>query len=349
MNILSKHKFVSLLVIIINYNGEKTLKDCLLSIKKQTFKNFKLLIIDNGSKDKSINIIKRLMPDANVIRKRKNHGVSIAKNIGVKLAIKNKISYVLFLDNDTAFGERLFDDLIKTMSLSQKTVICGVKVLDTTKRHKIQEIGSDCDVFGYPYTKFEGKNINEVSNLNKPFETFFVSACCMIVKVDLFKKIGMFDNKYFRCAEEVDLCWRAKIAGYKIMINPNISIYHVGGGTGSFGLLPVTTTERRYFAERNTLRMLLKNYSAFTLLLVVPLFVIISFLELLAYLILIPKLANPFIKAIYWNLQNINDTWALHKSVQKLRKVSDFQIMRSMIFGSAKLKIFLKVGTPVIK
>jgi hypothetical protein len=332
-----------ILITLLNRNGEPHLKGCLNSLKQQTYSNFDVFIVDNGSTDHSVDIIKQELPECVLVIKDRNYGTTITRNEGMKHALKINAKYVLFLDNDTICKEDLLEKLVETIESNHKIGICGPKVLDMKKPTFIQELGMDCDIFGFPYSKYRLQT-NCPDNI---FTALFTSACCMLIKTEVIKKIGFLDREFLNC-EDLDYCWRAKLFGYNTAINPNAIVYHLGGGTGIFGIEShKTTLKGRYSTEKCALRSMLKNYSTLTLFFIIPLYLIASFFEVLIYFIISPKLVKSFINAIVWNIKNFNSTWSLHNQIQNERVVNDIQIMKMMI-GSSKLRTVVKYGIPTI-
>ena len=204
------------------------------------------------------------------------------------------------------------------------------------------------DIFGFPVSlkyDYSHNNTEQVS------EVLFVSGCALLIKARVIKNIGFFDKEYFMFAEDLDLCWRAQLAGYRVMVNKTSKIYHASGGSISGGVAKTgrysTDVRRIFLRERNTLRTLIKNYDSVHLCETLPLDIALLFFESIFWLILLrPRTTVGILKAIYWNIKNFPDSFQQRIYVQSLRKSSDSSIRKKMIRGYGKLVIFKIVGVP---
>ena len=203
------------------------------------------------------------------------------------------------------------------------------------------------DMLGFPVSLIY--DCNHI-NVEKVSEVFFVSGCALLVK-EVLKNIGLFDKEYFMFAEDLDLCWRAQLVGYKVIVNRSSIIYHASGGSISGGVVKTgrysTNFRRIFLREKNTLRTLLKNYDDVHVFRILPLAVALLLLESFFWLILFrPHVSLSILKAIYWNIQNFPDTFQQRKLVQSLRKSPDSIIRKKMIRGLGKLVLFKIIGVP---
>ena len=181
--------------------------------------------------------------------------------------------------------------------------------------------------------------------------TFYVSGCCLMIKRSLFEELGGFDETYAFFAEDLDLCWRVWLRGYKVMVTPHTFIYHYGGGSEMGGVARgsayETTHNRVYLRERNTLRTLMKNYETGTLVFLLPLQVLISTAEMMFFGIIgQPEVARQYLKGYISNLKDIRDILGKRRIVQRSRWVSDRFIFRLLFRGYGKLNSLKKVGLP---
>ncbi|OGX15671.1 MAG: hypothetical protein A2166_02760 [Omnitrophica WOR_2 bacterium RBG_13_41_10] len=316
-------------IIITNYNGKRYLERCIESLKDNTFKDFEMIIVDNGSADDSINFIKRKYPEIKLVEFNSNHGLSIASNKGARLA---QGEYLFFYNNDTIADKEMLNELVRVADSDSHIGVCGCKTL-TYSGDQVINSGVEMDIFGYPYGR--GR-------------TFYVDAA-IFIKKDLLEEIGGFDEKMFLYCEDRDLCWRVWLHGYKIAVVPQAIFKH-----DSFCLVDgdkfTTNPRRRFMNETFTIRMLLKNYSAFILFLIMPLYLFINLCEILIYFIKGKPgfVFNTYLTAYYWNLKNLKDTLNKRKMIQKTRRVSDIKIMRNLYKFSGKALLFTKIGIPKV-
>ena len=329
-------------IIVINYNGEEYLKTCLSSIEKQTYPNYKTIVIDNASTDNSEEYIKEYFPKLTFIQAERNLGFAEGNNLAIKKALEQKAAYVFLVNNDTEFEIDLVEKLIKTAESDDSIGIVGPAVFDLKNKKSLQEMGMAIDKFGYALA---------LKNLTDRDCVFFVSGCAMMLKSELILRIGFFDESYFMFAEDLDICWRSRLTGYKIIVNENARIYHASGGSISGGVVKSssyrTNAQRVFLREKNTVRTLMKNYDFSNLIKIVPFYVALLFFETIFWsCILKPDISKNLFKAIFWNIKMLPDTFNQRAVVQNLRKIKDEELMMKMLDGYCKLRVFKTVGVP---
>lgn len=337
-------------VIVLNYSGKNYLQTCLASLETQTYSNYSVIVCDNASVDRSVDYVKINFPLITIIQNQENFGFAKGNNIAIKFALETGADYILLLNNDTIAEKDFIEKLVTTAESSKKTGIVGPKIFDTRNRSLIQDIGMSCDKFGFPLAI----NSEEVRDKGSVYEVFYVSGCAMLVKQEVLRKIGLFDEAYFMFSEDLDLCWRAQLAGYTVVVNKAAKIYHAGGGSIVGGAIKnrsyTTNLTRIFLRERNTLRTLIKNYALGNLIRIIPFYLAIMSLECFTWACLLkPRVCISLLKAIWWNIEVLKDTFDHRQSIQAFRKIGDQQIMRKMIKGYAKLQIFRLVGIPHLK
>jgi GT2 family glycosyltransferase len=329
-------------IIVINYNGEEYLKTCLSSIEKQTYPNYKTIVIDNASTDNSKEYIKEYFPKLTFIQAERNLGFAEGNNLAIKKALEQKAAYVFLVNNDTEFEIDLVEKLIKTAESDDSIGIVGPAVYDLKNKKSLQEMGMAIDKFGYALA---------LKNLTDRDCVFFVSGCAMMIKSELILRIGFFDESYFMFAEDLDICWRSRLTGYKIIVNENARIYHASGGSISGGVVKSssyrTNAQRVFLREKNTVRTLMKNYDSSNLIKIVPFYVALLFFETIFWsCILKPDISKNLFKALFWNIKMLPDTFNQRAVVQNLRKIKDEELMMKMLDGYCKLRVFRTVGVP---
>ena len=333
-------------IVIVNYNGKKFLKDCLGSIARSTFRDFEVILVDNGSKDGSVYFVKRYFPWVKIVKNEVNVGFAEGCNIGAK---HSSSKYIVFLNTDVKVEPDWLEKLVKTAELDPSIGACGCKVLlmDTGLIDCIG--GFNCDVYGHGLYAV-GHLENDYGQYDNVTECFAIAGMCMLVRREAFERIDGFDSKFFLLAEDIDLCWRMRLAGYTIRVNPRAVVHHKSMAT--FKKEHIRRDYIRFLVERNTLRMLIKNYSTNSLIKIIPKYFAIILAESLFYISIakIP-LTISNIKAILWNIMNLRDSWELHVNVNAtLRSVNDKDIQKNMLKNSLKINLFKKYlsGSKVI-
>ena len=272
----------SVAVVILNYNGKNFLEKHLSSVLKTRYANCQIYVADNCSKDGSLTWLRSHHPSVSVIQLTQNHG--FAKGYNLALAGLEH-DYFVLLNSDVEVPENWLGPLVKLMEKDHSVAAVQPKVLSLTHPDHFEYAGAAggwIDFLGYPFCR--GRIFDTVEKdrgqYDQASEIFWASGCCMMVRGPLFKGFGGFDDDFFAHLEEIDLCWRFKRAGYKIMYTPKSVVYHLGGGT-----LGYHSPYKTYLNFRNSYYTLLKNESVFKLALVLPIRVIMDTAAALNFLL----------------------------------------------------------------
>lgn len=231
---------VKVTVVLVNYNGKKFLKNCIESIKAQTYKNTSLLIVDNDSSDGSVGFIKALYPEIPVITCTQNFGFAKGNNIGITCALKAKAEYVLLLNVDTVIDKHLVEYLIKDADSYTVTV---PKIYMDKRMMKIGYAGGKIDYVNGRSFHYGHKDNNDTK------EVSFACGCCALIHRSIFNRIGLFDESYYLYFEDTDFSARLKKNNIKIRYVEEARMWHKSGGSsGPKGKLIIS-----YYLIRNRL------------------------------------------------------------------------------------------------
>jgi GT2 family glycosyltransferase len=331
-------------IIIINFNGLKYLEACLSSLEVQTYTNYRIVFFDNASTDGSSVFVRSTFPNVIIVSSDVNLGFAEGNNLAVEHVLNQKPDYIFFLNNDTTVEKELLAKLVTTFESDDSIGIVGSAVYDYNNKNVALELGMSIDRFGYPLAL---RN----SELNDESKVFFVSGCSLMIRRSVLERIGLFDDRYFMFAEDLDLCWRAQLAGFKIVMDRSARVFHASGGSISGGALKTahykTNIRRIFFREKNTLRTLLKNYDSKNVLAISFFYAGLILLECLFWSVTFkPRTALSILKALFWNLKFFPDTWRRRMWVQSLRVVGDKSITKKMVDGYGKLHVFRVIGMP---
>lgn len=213
-------------IIIVNWNKRENTIQCLSSLRNITYPNFKIVVVDNGSTDGSQKAIKENFPEIELIENKENLGFCIANNIAIKKELKEKPNYILLLNNDTVVEDLNFLDILVNYADKKKGIgIVGPKIY-YYKTNIIQFGGGKINNFiGFAIHMYKGVNERNFK-IKSPYEVDYVSGACLLIKRDVIEKIGLLDPIYFAYYEETDWCFRAKKAGYKVLLIPETDIWH---------------------------------------------------------------------------------------------------------------------------
>lgn len=218
-------------IIIITFNGRHHLELCLPSLLNTDYTNYEILLVDNASNDGSSEYVKEHYPGVAIIRNPTNYGFAKGNNVAMQLAVKHGAKYVLLLNDDTVILDKNW------------------------LRHAVQVVEEDSRVGMIGFDLTDDMSKQPAANLTVSDVTR-ISGCALMIRSDLLKNLGFFDEVYFAYAEESDLEARAIKAGYRLR-QLDVPLYHKGGG--SFSRIPVT---RSFLFIRNWIRFSIKNESS---------------------------------------------------------------------------------------
>lgn len=236
-------------IIIPNWNGQKFLKTCLDSLQAQSFSDFEIILVDNGSTDDSIKYVAKNYPKIKIIALPKNIGFAGGVNTGIKVA-QGKI--ITLLNNDTELDVDWLKEIDSAATEQPEAGFFATKMLDFKHRDIIDSCGNGLAWSGRSYAI--GRN---QKNDQKWSKTRFVFGACggaAAYRRELFNKVGLFDETFFSYLEDVDLDFRAQLQGFKCLFVPEAKVYHLGSATygrHSPGTFCLVTKNRWHFIYKN--------------------------------------------------------------------------------------------------
>ncbi len=243
-------------VVILNWNGRNFLEKFLPSVLNTTYKNAEIIVADNGSTDDSLAFLSANYPQIRQINFKENYGFAKGYNEAVKQV--NADFYVL-LNSDVEVLPGWIENMVLLLDADSTIAACQPKILSYTDRNKFDYAGAAggwLDEFGYPFAKGRVFDITEEDSnqYDQQEPIFWASGAALFIRAKIFHEVKGFDEYFFAHQEEIDLCWRIQLAGYKIYSCPSSIVYHVGGGT-----LPRGNSLKTYLNFRNNRIMLSKN------------------------------------------------------------------------------------------
>jgi hypothetical protein len=248
-------ELLNIAIVIPNFNGLNDLKCVYKSISNQSYKNYKVIMVDNGSADYSVPFTKETYPEHVVISLDKNYGFSVAVNKGITYALESlNADVILLLNNDIELKGNFFEEASRTFSEVPDAGFIAVKMLNFFDRNKIDDAGDSLKSFGgYPIARGHGEI--DKGQYDKPEFIFGACAGAALYKSELFLNAGMFDENFFAYYEDIDLSMRFQLYGYKCFYNPKLVCYHKRGET-----VQKFRGWETYYTERNIVSLRLKNY-----------------------------------------------------------------------------------------
>ena len=290
-----------------------------------------IIITDNYSSDESIKFLKENYPNIRIIQNDGNFGYAKGYNLSLK---QIDAEYFVLLNSDIEVTKDWISPIISLMDSDKTISACQPKLLDYNNKNKFEYAGGSggyIDKFGYPFCKGRIFDFLEEDKgqYNDATEVFWATGACLFVRSSHFWEVGGLDSDFFAHQEEIDLCWRLKNKGYKIMVEPKSVVCHVGGGT-----LNVGSPFKTHLNFRNNLYMLFKNLPLSSLFIIIPIRLVLDGIAAITFLGNKKGISHLFavMKAHFYFY------FEIPKLIAKRRKISQ----KSSLTGKMRYSILVK-------
>lgn len=244
-------------VVILNWNGEAMLRQFLPSVVSGSCEEGTVVYVaDNASTDDSCAVVEKEFPSVQLIRLDRNYGFAEGYNRALQQV---EAEYVVLLNSDVEVTEGWLRDMVAYMDVHPDTVACQPKILSYRHRNMFEYAGASggfMDRYGYPFCR--GRVMDTVEEDQGQYEeiipVFWATGAALLIRLEVYRKIGGLDARFFAHMEEIDLCWRLRSRGFQLVCVPSSKVYHVGGAT-----LKKENPRKTFLNFRNNLLMLYKN------------------------------------------------------------------------------------------
>ena len=243
-------------IVILNWNGKKWLEKFLPSVIQTDYPNLQIVVGDNASTDDSVAFVNKKYPQIKIINNTINYGYAGGYN-----EVLNKIdaNYFILLNSDVEVPKHWIQPVIRLMQQDEKIAAAQPKIKSYTHKRQFEHAGAAggfIDLNGFTFCRGRLFDFVEtdVGQYNTNGEIFWASGAALFIKKSAWIAVGGLDSDLFSHMEEIDLCWRLKNLGYKIMYCAESEVYHVGGGT-----LNASNSYKTYLNFRNNLIIMQKN------------------------------------------------------------------------------------------
>ena len=217
---MTESTFPKIFVVVLNFNGGSDLINCLNSVFHSDYPNFEMVIVDNNSKDGSFEQAKNTFSRSHFIKNSENIGFSKGNNVGIRFALEKFADYIFILNNDTVIKKNTLSLLVKTAQENSNAGIISPVIFNKDAK-TIWFAGGKIQ-----WDKMKTIHINTVSSKNA-YSCEYLSGCAMLIKKEVFKKVGLFDERFFLYYEDADLSLRAKKANFTLLVDPTAKIMHL--------------------------------------------------------------------------------------------------------------------------
>ena len=245
-------------VVVTNYNGRRYLPDCLSSLALQTYQDFETIVVDNASTDGSVEFVEENYPEVRIVRNRGNLGFAGGTNAGIRAA---RGEYILTLNNDTKADPCFVEHLRSAMDADPAAGMCAAKMLFPDG--SINSTGICISRSGAAWDR--GMYEPDRGQYDRPDEVFSPCAGAALYRREMLNEVGLFDEDFFCYMEDVDLAFRARLAGGTCRYVPEAKVYHHHGGTAGVG-----TDFAVYYGNRNVVWYVVKNFPSWLLVTSLP-------------------------------------------------------------------------------
>ena len=314
---INRTKYPKVSVLVVSWNGKAFLDECLLAIIRQTYENFEIILVDNGSIDGSVNHVKQNFSTIGIVELAENKGFSGGNLEGYKMC---EGVFLALLNNDTRVDEKWLENLVQPMLADSTVGICASKmIVDGTKR--IDSAGHGLTTAGLGYNRGSWKD-----HASYEHQEFVFGACggAGLYRRAMLEEIGFFDEDFFLYDEDSDLNFRAQLFGWKCMYVPKAFVYHKGNGTASR-----LSDLHVYYHTRNLEYVWIKNMPT-GLMVRFAHHKLIQTLASFCYLCLRHRKWKPFFNGKRDALRSFPRMLKKRKDIQRKRKVSN-KAMRALL------------------
>ena len=250
-------------VVILNWNTEGFLKEFLPGLLRSvsTVDGAEVIVADNASTDGSMEAMRKHFPDVKTLQFERNLGFTGGYNRAFKEISRQygRPEHFLLINSDIEVTEGWLQPLVSWMDNHPECGACAPKLHSWQEKDMFEYAGAaggHLDRFGYPFCR--GRVMKRLERdhgqYDSPADVFWATGACLLVRSSVYEELGGLDERFFAHMEEIDLCWRMQLAGYKVTVVPESVVYHVGGGT-----LPASSPFKLFLNYRNNLLMLENN------------------------------------------------------------------------------------------
>ena len=306
---------------VINYNGEECLEGCLGSVLRQREDLAEVLLIDNGSQDRSLELVAKMFPQVRVVGLAENRGPAAARNLAIREAASD---LVLLVDNDVELAPGCVESLMEALSARSRAVVAMPAVCYSMDRELVQYDGADSHFIGLMAPRNE--NVPRAQLEQEVHESGSVISACILVDRSRYPTFDLFDDRFFIYHEDHDFGYRTRAMGLSVLSVPTARCYH-GTGTRDLSIrsLGYYSQRRVFFQIRNRWLFVAKNYRGRTLVVLAP---VLFLYEISQFLMVLKKRwLAAWLRAVASSAMQIPSTLKLRRRLRRQRQRSDGELL----------------------
>jgi len=327
--------------ILVVYNGGEWLEDVLDTIAAQRYPALELVVVDNGSTDGSGVVLDHRVSAERLVRFRRNVGFGRAVQAAMQRADMSVTDHVLLLHDDLVLAPDALERLVAALEADPALAVVGPKLREWTEEPVLQEVGMTIDRFGRAESPLEPGELDQGQH-DRRRDVLYVSTAGMLVRAGALRQLGVLEHRYVAFRDDLDLCWRAWIAGWRVEVVPEAVGYHIGAAARGMRRLGLGRSPRE-LAERHALATLITHYQARRLLWILPVVAVLAVLKTVGFVVT-RRVGDAFavVRAYGWNLFSLFGTLKRRRAVQRARKVPDAELAWLFVPGIPRFESYIQ-------
>lgn len=341
----------TVLVVLVVRDAAAWLRETVAALAAQTYPRTAVLGVDDASTDDSRAILEQALGERRVMALAQPRGLAGAFRAAMEQPAASEAELVLLLHDGSTLDpdtlQRLVDAAVGLPGIDRVGIV-GCKVVDAHDPRRLLDVGRSADIFGHGYTPLQEDEIDQ-GQFDRVLEVLSVSSVAMLISRDAWKKAGLLDERIAPLHQGLDLCWRVRIAGFRVVMMPLARVRHLVNAERDDPLARGRHS-RRYQEDRAAIATMLKNYGIVSLLWVIPLALGLG-LGRLAFLTLARRFEEAFdlLAAWGWNIVHLPGTLRLRRRIQRERRTKDRDIRRFMGTAGVRLPRWFQTAERILE
>ena len=321
----------SVLVVLVVSEAAEWLRECLSCLAAQTYPRLAVMAVDDASTDGSREILLSAIGQGRVLSLPRTGGFAAAMAVAIAHPVAAGVDYICFVHSDVELDPDAIARLVDAAALDQGGVV-GAKIVDHDNPRLLLDVGRSADRFGHSYTPLQPGEIDQ-GQFDRVIDVLCVSSAAMLLSTAVWQRIGTFDERLRGENAELDFCWRARLAGFRVLMTPLARVRHRRGS-----IEERTGANDRFEQDRSALAAMLKNYGFLSLLWLLPLSAVLAVVRIV-YLTLARRFEEAYdvLAAGMWNVSHLRGTLSRRRVAQRSRRVRDKALRRFMESAGLRL------------
>jgi GT2 family glycosyltransferase len=338
----------SVLVVLVVQEAAPWLRDCLSSLAAQTYPRLGVVAIDDASRDGSREILTKALGEGRVLTLPEPVGTARAVATALGMPAAASADFVCFLHDDVELDPEAIAQMVEAATAIPDVGVVGPKVVDHDNPRLLRDVGRSADRFGHGYTPLQPGEIDQ-GQFDRVIEVLAVSSSAMLISRSAWQHAGSFDERLHSDYAGLDLCWRVRLTGAKVLMTPLATVRHRSSSFEEKKDLRHHHS-RRYEEDRSALASMLRNYSLLSLLWLLPLSVVLSAVRIV-YLTLSRRFDEAYdvLAAIGWNISHLWETFSRRRLTQRSRRVKDRDLHTFMESAGLRLPRWFMTAEKILE